>query len=135
MWTIRPKKWKVSTVDVQIPPEVIAEFGLSPLLAKLLARRKLTTRDEVAFFLQGGRADLPSPFLLNGMEAAVDLLAAALERQERILIYGDYDVDGITAVALLLRTLRPLNNGTSFITSRRGWKRAMDCTARPWRKR
>ena len=111
MWTIHPKKWKVSTVDVQIPPEVIAEFGLSPLLAKLLARRKLTTRDEVAFFLQGGRADLPSPFLLNGMEAAVDLLAAALERQERILIYGDYDVDGITAVALLLRTLRPLNNG------------------------
>ncbi|HBL35379.1 MAG TPA: single-stranded-DNA-specific exonuclease RecJ, partial [Firmicutes bacterium] len=45
------------------------------------------------------------------MEAAVDLLASALERQERILIYGDYDADGITAVALLLRTLRPLNNG------------------------
>ena len=45
------------------------------------------------------------------MEAAVDLLDSALERQERILIYGDYDADGITAVALLLRTLRPLNNG------------------------
>ena len=90
---------------------MIAEFGLSPLLAKILARRKLTTREEVAFFLQGDRADLPSPFLLNGMEEAVGLLASALEQQERILIYGDYDVDGITAVALLLRTLRPFNNG------------------------
>ena len=90
---------------------MIAEFGLSPLLAKLLAKRKLTTREKVAFFLQGGRGDLPSPFLLNGMAEAVELLVSALEQQERILIYGDYDVDGITAVALLLRTLRPYNNG------------------------
>ncbi len=111
MWTIHPKKWKVSTVNDQCPPEVIAEFGLSPLLAKLLAKRKLTTREKVAFFLQGGRGDLPSPFLLNGMAEAVELLVSALEQQERILIYGDYDVDGITAVALLLRTLRPYNNG------------------------
>lgn len=111
MWTIRPKKWKVSTVTDECPPEVITEFQLSPLLAKILAKRKITTREEVAFFFQGGRADLPSPFLLTGMEEAVAILVSALEKQERILIYGDYDVDGITAVALLLRTLRPLNNG------------------------
>ena len=111
MGTIQPKKWKVRAGNAQLPPEVVAEFGLSPILAKLLANRKLTTREEVAFFLRGGRADLPSPFLLDGMAEAVELLAAALEQQERILIYGDYDVDGITAVALLLRVLRPYNNG------------------------
>ncbi|NLY90679.1 MAG: single-stranded-DNA-specific exonuclease RecJ [Firmicutes bacterium] len=80
-------------------------------MAKILAKRKITTREEVRFFFQGGRADLPSPFLLPGMEEAVELLASALERRERILIYGDYDADGITAVALLLRTLRPFNTG------------------------
>ncbi|NLM37249.1 MAG: hypothetical protein GX202_03885, partial [Firmicutes bacterium] len=66
MGTIQPKKWKVRAGNAQLPPEVVAEFGLSPILAKLLANRKLTTREEVAFFLRGGRADLPSPFLLDG---------------------------------------------------------------------
>jgi len=80
-------------------------------MAKILAKRKITTREEARFFFQGGRTDLPSPFLLPGMEQAVERLDAALARQERILIYGDYDADGITAVALLLRTLRPLNKG------------------------
>ncbi|HHT47707.1 MAG TPA: single-stranded-DNA-specific exonuclease RecJ [Firmicutes bacterium] len=111
MEKIHSKKWKISSVEHHFPPELLAEFGLTPLMGKLLAKRKITTREEVRLFFQGGRADLPSPFLLPGMEEAVELLFSALERQERILIYGDYDVDGITAVALLLRTLRPFNTG------------------------
>lgn len=111
MKKIRPKKWKISSSNDHFSPELITEFDLSPLLARLLTNRKITTREQIALFFHGGKGDLPSPFLLDGMEKAVDLLASALERQERILIYGDYDADGITAVTLLLRTLRPLNNG------------------------
>ena len=87
------------------------ELGLSPLIAKLLVNRQITTPETARVFLNGGKEDLPSPFLLNGMEEAVALLGESLRRKEKILVYGDYDVDGLTSVALLLRTLRRYNSG------------------------
>ncbi len=84
---------------------------MSPLIAKLLANRQITTPEAARVFFNGGKEDLPSPFLLNGMEEAVALLTESLRRQEKILVYGDYDVDGLTSVALFLRTLRRYNTG------------------------
>ncbi len=105
------KNWKIDTNFLHCSKEAIEEFKLSPLIVKLLANRKVTTLQEIRFFFNGGRDDLPSPFLLEGMETAVDLLAESLNKKEKILVYGDYDVDGLTSVALILRVLRRLNSG------------------------
>jgi single-stranded-DNA-specific exonuclease len=71
-----------------------------------LARRGVTTVYDAKIFLDGGLETLHSPFLLPDMEKAVLRLKQAIEGKEKILIYGDYDVDGITSVALIVRTLR-----------------------------
>ena len=105
------KSWRINTDSSQCSPEIMEEFGLSPLIAKLLTNRKVTTSEEVKFFFKGGKKDLPCPFLLKGMDQAVDLFEASLKNKEKILIYGDYDVDGLTSVALILRTLRRYNTG------------------------
>jgi single-stranded-DNA-specific exonuclease len=105
------KNWKIDTDFSNCSKEAIEEFELSPLIVKLLANRKVTTLQEIRFFFNGGRNDLPSPFLLEGMETAVDLLAESLRKKEKILVYGDYDVDGLTSVALVLRVLRRFNSG------------------------
>ncbi len=105
------RRWVIKNSVREAPAELIEKLSLSPLTAGLLAQRGIKTLAEAKLFLHGTVEDLSSPFLLKTMEEAVERLAAALRRKEKILIYGDYDVDGLTATALLLRTLRPWNNG------------------------
>ncbi len=71
------------------------------IIAKLLLRRDISTLEDAAEFLTPSIAQLHSPLLMTGMKAAVDRLEAAIERKEGILVYGDYDVDGTTAVVIL----------------------------------
>jgi single-stranded-DNA-specific exonuclease len=80
--------------------------GFPPWLAALLARRGITDRQAAAGFLEPSLDQLHDPFRLAGMEAAVDRLLAARERGEQVAIVGDYDVDGISATALLAAVLR-----------------------------
>lgn len=108
---IGKRKWKIKNSTQEPPFELIKKFSLSPLTAGLLAEREVKTVSEAELFFHGTGKDLTSPFLLDGMEKAVERLASALRKKERILIYGDYDVDGLTSVALILRTLRGLNEG------------------------
>lgn len=108
---ITPKSWKINNNTPSISTVVMEEFGLSPLIAKFLTNRGVTTPEAAGIFFNGGKNDLSSPFLLNGMEKAVELLGGSLRRNEKILVYGDYDADGLTSVALLLRTLRRFNSG------------------------
>ncbi len=82
------------------------ELGLDPLAARVLACRGLVEPAEVERFLAARLADLPDPFLMKGMERAVARLQRAVERGERIALYGDYDVDGVTSTALLAGFLR-----------------------------
>ena len=73
----------------------------SPIIAKLLLLRGIATPEAAASFLSPGLDQLHSPLLMRGMKAAVDRLEAAIERKEGILVYGDYDVDGTTAIVIL----------------------------------
>src|SRR5207244_10402719 len=73
---------------------------------RLLSRKGFATTDEVQAFLRPRLKSLSDPFLLPRMEAAVTRIFAALDRHERIVLFGDYDVDGVTSVALLAETLR-----------------------------
>lgn len=81
------------------------EAGIHPALGKLLVDRGITEVAEARRFFRPQLSDLHDPFLMNDMQVAVDRLNAALVRKERILVYGDYDVDGCTAVALVYKFL------------------------------
>lgn len=78
-----------------------AECSLSPIAARLLVSRAITTPPEALEFLRPSLSQLHSPYLMLGMREAVERLRVAIERKEKILIYGDYDVDGTTAVVIL----------------------------------
>ncbi|MBF0143255.1 MAG: single-stranded-DNA-specific exonuclease RecJ [Magnetococcales bacterium] len=85
------------------------ELGLPPLFAPLLASRRLETAAAASAFLSPGLGRLVDPLGLGGMEAAVGRLAAALEGGESVAVFGDYDVDGATSTALLVRYFRALD--------------------------
>ena len=82
------------------------EIGINPILCRLLQERGIQTADEAKHFFRPQLNELHNPFLMKDMEAAVERLNQAMGRKERILIYGDYDVDGTTAVALVYKFLK-----------------------------
>lgn len=84
---------------------LVVQLGISPAAASLLVRRGLTTPDDARAFVRPSLSQLHDPLLMLGMKAAVDRLIRAVDGNEKILIYGDYDVDGTTAVALMYRFL------------------------------
>lgn len=82
-----------------------AKVGINPILAQILIRRGITTEPAAKRFFRPQLGDLINPFLMKDMDVAVDRLNDAMGRKERILVYGDYDVDGCTAVALVYKFL------------------------------
>ncbi|NUN13752.1 MAG: single-stranded-DNA-specific exonuclease RecJ [Myxococcales bacterium] len=88
--------------------EFARETNTSPLVARLLLNRGINDPSDAKRFLEPRLADLTSPFLLRGMENAVTRIMAAINRGERITIWGDYDVDGVTSTTLLLSFFRDL---------------------------
>lgn len=83
-----------------------AEICGAPCIARLLLRKGFASGEEVQTFLRPRLKSLSDPFLLPNMAAAVERVLAAFDRQERIVLFGDYDVDGVTSLALLAETLR-----------------------------
>ena len=102
------KKWILHQSD----PELVALFSkhlpISSRLAALMVNRGIEDLDEAKQFVSGSLKDLPSPFLMKDMKKAVDRLVVAIERRESITVYGDYDVDGVTATSCLLNFFREL---------------------------
>ena len=83
-----------------------AELDISPAAARILAGRGLSTAAEARSYIRPSLDSLHDPFLMRDMGAAVDRLCTAIDNHERIMVYGDYDVDGTTAVALMYSFLR-----------------------------
>lgn len=105
---LNQKKWIYKKADHKKVEELSVRFGISPALATLLLHRKLTSFNEVELFLNPDLAKLYNPFLLPNMEKAVVRVRQAMENHEKILIFGDRDVDGVTSIAILVRTLKGL---------------------------
>src|SRR5262249_48971772 len=84
------------------------ELRISPLFAQCLLNRGLQEPGPAAIYLQPRLKDMLDPFFLPGMDRAIERLLIAREKRERVCIFGDYDVDGVTATAILLEVLRPL---------------------------
>jgi single-stranded-DNA-specific exonuclease len=102
------KKWIVHESDVVRTADLAAALGVSPIVAGLLSARGYQDVASARIFLNPSVEQLHDPFLMLGMSAAVNRLLRAIDNQEPILIYGDYDVDGTTGTAVLLRALRML---------------------------
>ena len=91
----------------QIKESLMQELGLSRVICELLALRGVKNAEEAQKFFSPQLSDLHDPFLMDGMSEAVDRLNFAIGQKEKILVYGDYDVDGTTAVALVYKYLKP----------------------------
>ena len=90
------------------------ELGINPTLGKLLVDRGIETSADAKKFFRPQLTDLLDPFLFKDMEVAVKRINEALGRKERILVYGDYDVDGVTAVALVYRFLQQYSTNIDY---------------------
>lgn len=95
-------------------PEELTQAGYSPLLSAVLASRGITRADEAEDFLAGGQAEPEDPYRLTDMDRAVARIRLALQRGETAAVYGDYDVDGITATCLLTEFLRSIGLRTEY---------------------
>src|SRR5256885_13901457 len=103
-----PKRWIVRPPDETRAAELAASLGVSPIVAGLLVARGYHDPGSAQSFLKPSLGHLHDPFLMRGMSDAVKRVLSAIDNQEPILIYGDYDVDGTTGTAVLLRALRML---------------------------
>jgi len=101
-------RWQQASAAPDIVDNLVRELGVSPLAARLLALRGITEPEAAHDFLHPSLTQLHDPFRMAGMDAAVERLRRAIAKQEKILIYGDYDVDGTTAVVVLLAALGSL---------------------------
>ena len=99
------KKWEYYETDETKVKEIAEQFQLPALVAKILVNRNITQKDKIEVFLNPNRNDFYSPYLLNDMEKAVNRIQKAIQEHEKVVIYGDYDVDGITSITVLKRFL------------------------------
>jgi single-stranded-DNA-specific exonuclease len=104
-------RWLLRNADSQHVQRLALEMGLPVSLARLLAARGIQNAQQASKFLNPSIADLHSPYLMTGLRVAVERLRAAIERGETVFIYGDYDVDGTTAI-VILKTALELCGGT-----------------------
>jgi single-stranded-DNA-specific exonuclease len=95
-------RWEILQPNMTLVQKISDHLGCHPITAKVLANRNITTPAQASDFFQPSLGILPSPMNLNGMEKATMRICAALERKERIMVFGDYDADGVTATTLLV---------------------------------
>lgn len=108
------KKWGFYEIEENTVKSIAAKFGISEVLARILVNREITTQDDIKVFLDPTRNDFYNPFLLPDMEKAVDRIIKAVKEKEKVVIFGDYDVDGITSVTVLKKFLKDIGLETGY---------------------
>lgn len=99
------KKWEFYEVDDKKIDEISEKYNISKLLARVLVNRGITDDEDINIFLNPTRNDFHDPYLMPDMKKAVDRIETAIKEKQKIIIYGDYDVDGITSITVLKRFL------------------------------
>lgn len=100
------KIWTCAKISPSLASSLGAKLGISPIIAEVLLRRGIDQPEDMGQFLSPSLSYLPDPNLLKGMEKAVKRLLQAEKRHEKILVYGDYDVDGISSTVILVQFFR-----------------------------
>lgn len=98
------KKWEYCNIDTKEVEKIKNQYNVSDLVATVIANKKLTSSIEI--FLNPTRNDFYDPFLMPDMEIAVNRIIKAIDEKEKVIIYGDYDVDGITSITVLKKFLK-----------------------------
>lgn len=99
------KKWEYYNADEEKVNEISEKFNIDKLIARILVNRGIIEDEKISIFLNPNRNDFYDPYLLNDMDKAVDRIIKAINNKEKIIIYGDYDVDGITSTTVLKKFL------------------------------
>ncbi|MBP6356409.1 MAG: single-stranded-DNA-specific exonuclease RecJ [Paludibacter sp.] len=110
-------KWIYTTLSEQqceIQNKLADELSISPVLSQLLVQREIFTYDDARNFFRPDLANLHDPFLMADMDKAVERLTKAMRHNEKIMVYGDYDVDGTTSVSLVYKFLQKFHNNIDF---------------------
>ena len=95
------KKWECYEVDNKKVKELVDQYGINELLARILVNKNITNKNDMSIFMNPTRKDFHDPFLMPDMEIAINRLLKAIENNQKIIIYGDYDADGITSTTVL----------------------------------
>ena len=112
---MQEKRWIIrKDYDLETVEKLAASLGVDKIIATLLVERGVTTFEEARRFFRPGLDQIHDPFLMKGMREAIDRINVAINRRERIMVYGDYDVDGTSAVALVYSYLKELNSNIDF---------------------
>lgn len=108
------KKWENYRIDEENLRNVAIRNGISLLLARVLINRGIDTDEKVKKFLYPKLTDLYDPFLLNDMDKATNVIIDSINNKEHITIYGDYDVDGITSISILIKFFKSIGVDVSY---------------------
>ncbi|MCK4852492.1 MAG: single-stranded-DNA-specific exonuclease RecJ, partial [Candidatus Omnitrophica bacterium] len=113
------KTWKVYEPNSRLQKVLCSELGISPFFAQVLLNRDIRTPEQAQVVLFGGLSSCHDPFLMKDMEKGVSRIRKAVAQNEKILVYGDYDVDGVTSTALLSYVLDEMGaDHDTFIPNR-----------------
>ena len=108
------KKWQIYETDDEKVRELKEKYKINSLLAAILVNRGITDEEKIRKFLEPTRQDFYNPYLMKDMEIAVNRIIKAIECQEKVIIYGDYDVDGITSITVLKKFLKDVGLEVSY---------------------
>ncbi len=111
---MQKKRWNILTADKNKISSLQQSLKIHPALCKILVQRGIEEFDQAKDFFRPRLADLHSPWLMKDMEKAVDRVITAISSQEKILVFGDYDVDGTTAVACMYQFLKKIHGSLDF---------------------
>lgn len=100
------KKWEIYDSNEQKVKEICDKYNLNKIIGKIIVNRNVTSDEDVRIFITPTRDDFHDPFLFKGMDIAVDRILQVINNKEKIIIYGDYDVDGITSTTVLKKYLQ-----------------------------
>ena len=106
--------WNTDSIEKEAVDEISTRLGLPSLLSKVLVKRGLYDTEQIMAFLKPAAKNLNDPFLLPDMDKAVSRIINAREKNEKVIIYGDYDVDGVTAVSILFGFLNSIGVDVSY---------------------
>jgi len=100
------KKWEICENNQELVKEIAKKHKISELLANVLVNRNIVSDEDIKIFLNPTRENFHDPYLMPDMKVAIDRIEKAIENHEKTIIYGDYDVDGITSITVLKKFLK-----------------------------
>ena len=100
------KKWQIYETDEEKIKQIQEKYNINKLLETILSNRNIIEEKDLRKFLKPNRNDFYDPFLIKDMDIAVERIIKAIKNNEKVIIYGDYDVDGITSITVLKSFLK-----------------------------